>query len=185
MSSPTLSPGMLESCIHGDSTAWASMVKEISPIIRRAVAYTLKSRGKYSIADADDVCQDVLFRLFRSERRLLSTYDPDRGTFPTWLTIVARSAALDYLRKCDSVQHISVEDAELSSRDPDACDRLLSLPSGMLSPRQAVVVRLLYENGLDVAETAEVLDIHPQTVRSLRHNAFAKLKVFYKARQTA
>lgn len=43
---------------------------------------------------ADAIVQDVMIRLWRSARR----FDPQRGALVTWVTAIARNAAIDQLR---------------------------------------------------------------------------------------
>ena len=49
------------------------------------------------------------------------------------------------------------------------------LPEGLLSPRQKLILGLLYERDMEVAEIAAHLGIDPQTVRSTHHKAMLKL----------
>ena len=174
-----LSPQCLEECLLGDPEAWRNFFDHAQPLIHAAVRRTLAKHGLREQADVEDVCQEVLYRLFLGERRLLATYDPERGSFKTWLAIVARSTAVDYLRRREASRFLPLEEAELAARDPEVGERLLNLPAGVLSPRQRAVLRLLFEEGLDAGEVAERLDVHPQTIRSLRHSGLAKLRRHY------
>ncbi len=49
-----------------------------------------------------------------------------------------------------------------------------------LSPRQAVVLEMLYQRDMDVAEVAEVLAVEPQTVRSTHHKALVRLRAHFR-----
>lgn len=172
-------PECLENCLLGDPEAWRNLFAQARPLIGTAVRYTLARHGLRDPADVEDVCQEVLYRLLLGERRLLATYDPQRGSFRTWLAVVSRSTAMDFLRRRESATHLPLDEAELTARDPDIAEQVLELPSGVLSPRQRTVLRMLFEQGLDAGEIAQQLDIHPQTVRSLRHSGLAKLKQHY------
>ena len=52
----------------------------------------------------------------------------------------------------------------------------IKVPAGLLSPRQTLVLHLLYGKELEVAEAAELLDVDPQTIRSTHHKALTKLR---------
>jgi RNA polymerase sigma-70 factor (ECF subfamily) len=108
--------------------------------------------------------------------RLLKTYDPSRAGLSTWLTIVARSTARDVLRR----RHVPVTpiDAvpEALLATPGAPPDKLRLPEGLLSPRQKLVLTMLYDQDMDVAEIAVALAVDPQTVRSTHHKAMLKLR---------
>ncbi len=55
----------------------------------------------------------------------------------------------------------------------------LKLPKDLLSPRQQLVLTMLYERDMDVAEIAKSLDVDPQTVRSTHHKAMLKLRAHF------
>jgi RNA polymerase sigma-70 factor (ECF subfamily) len=55
------------------------------------------------------------------------------------------------------------------------------IPVGLLSPRQALVLELLYQRDLTPGEAAEVIGIDPQTVRSMHHKALVKLRAHFQA----
>jgi RNA polymerase sigma factor (sigma-70 family) len=55
----------------------------------------------------------------------------------------------------------------------------ITLPDGLLSPRQKLVLNMLYDRDMDVAEVAEALGVDPQTVRSTHHKAMLKLRTHF------
>ena len=52
----------------------------------------------------------------------------------------------------------------------------LRLPDGLLSPRQKLVLTMLYDRDMEVADVATALGVDPQTVRSTHHKAMLKLR---------
>ena len=58
----------------------------------------------------------------------------------------------------------------------------IKLPDELLSPRQKLVLTMLYERDMDVAEIATALGIDPQTVRSTHHKAMLKLREPFRGR---
>ncbi len=177
----------LQACVAGDEKAWRRLLSEYGPLIRKAVRWTLRHRAaSFSAsaleADIDDVFQEVCFRLVRSEYRLLRTYDPQRSSFPTWLCVVARSAALDHLRNRRNGMQASPQELEkletmVASQGKD--EGILTLPRDVLSPRQSYVLHLAFEKDASTKEIAELMDVHPQTVRSMRNNALTRLRCFF------
>jgi RNA polymerase sigma factor (sigma-70 family) len=118
----------------------------------------------------------VFVRLCKDGFRLLKTYDPSRAGLSTWLTIVARSAARDVLRRRQLPQtpiDLVPEGQLATSAEP--VERL-RVPEGLLSPRQKLVLSMLYDREMDVAEAAAALGVDPQTVRSTHHKAMLKLR---------
>jgi RNA polymerase sigma-70 factor (ECF subfamily) len=183
---------LVSSCLLGDSRAWQEFVGIYKPRIVKTVAWTLSRSGvRDSLAgDTEDVVQEVFMRLVRSNYRLLETWNPERGTFPTWLTVVSRSTTLDYLRDKRSGATQRALQTPL-----DECPELLQekvlpsgelhLPKGVLSPRQQSILHLIFEKDMTAEEIAAFLDIHPQTVRSIRHSALQKLRCYYESEESS
>lgn len=176
----------IAACLLGDTRAWQDFVGTYKPHITKTVAWTLRRNGTQTTLafDTDDVVQEVFVRLIRGNYRLLETWNPERGTFTTWLTVVSRSAALDFMRNKRNLEysnalHLSLDECpELIAEAAVSYDTLF-LPKGVLSPRQQSILYLIFEKDMNAEEIAALLDIHPQTVRSIRHSALLKLKDHY------
>jgi RNA polymerase sigma-70 factor (ECF subfamily) len=116
----------------GDPEAWKTFVERYAP---RVLAWC--RQWNLQPADAQDVTQDVLYRLLRQLRRF--PYDPAKGHFRGWLKGVARHAWSD-LR--DSRRR-----AGWGSGDPDV-QRLLETreeQSGFVEALEQEFERELYE----------------------------------------
>jgi len=169
----------LKALSRGDKRAWDRFVRRYARVVFAAVQRRLGDRAAPD--DVDDVAQDVFLRLCKSDYRLLRTYDPKRAAISTWLTVIATSVAIDHLRRrkppasaLDAVPEESLaEEPRLPAR--------VSIPDGLLSPRQALVLELLYRRDLEVADAAEIMGVNPQTVRSMHHKALAKLRAHFQA----
>lgn len=169
----------LAQLISGDKSAWDQFVQTTSPIIFALVERTLNSAG-LDRADVYDVVQDIFLHLCKDEFRVLKTYDPSRAKLSTWCGAIARNKAIDVLRQ-RRMPSIPIEDVpELPVDFADPLSDHLEIPKGLLSVRQALIMRLLYEEDMDVHEVATLLCIEAQTVRSARHKALSKLRTFYK-----
>ena len=164
----------LPSLIRGDKAAWDGFVRRYAGLILAAVRGVARDGS-----DLEDLVQEVFVRLCKDEFRLLKTYDPARAGLSTWLTIVARSTARDTTRRrqpaltpLDGVPEtlLAVEDRHA---DP------IKLPEDLLSPRQKLVLTMLYERDMEVADIARALEIDPQTVRSTHHKAMLKLRTHF------
>ena len=163
--------------LAGERGAWPAFVRRHAPIIYAAINRQLRASGR--LDDAEDVAQDVFVRLCAKEFRLLREFDPGRARLTTWLTVIATSAAIDHLRRRkrttepldDMPEHIGAVQAVEQS--------WIKIPPDLLSPRQALVLRMLYDQDLDVAEAAKLLAVDPQTVRSMHHKALTKLRAHF------
>jgi RNA polymerase sigma factor (sigma-70 family) len=164
----------LESLCHGDKDAWDGFVRRYAGLIVSAVRGVAREQG-----DAEDLVQEVFLRLCKDGFRLLRTYDPARAGLSTWLTIVARSTARDVLRRrqLPSTPIDAVPEA-LMAVMPKTTERL-KYPDTLLSPRQKLVLAMIYDRDLDVAEIAQALGVDPQTVRSTHHKAMLKLRTYF------
>ncbi len=160
---------------RGDRAVWTAFVGRYAAVIHAAVLGVLRQAGRDS-SEAGDLAQDVFVRLCKDGFRLLGTYDSGRASLVTWLTVVGRSVALDHVRRrrIASVDLDSVPEAAVAVQP--ALPARIAIPPGLLSPRQALVLTLLYDRDLDPAEVAAMLGIDPQTVRSMHHKALVKLR---------
>ena len=164
---------------RGDKRAWDGFVARYAGVVRAAVLSVLRQAGR-DLSEAPDLVQDVFLRLCKDEFRLLAQYDPARAAPMTWLTLISRSVALDHLRR-KQLQRVALEDAPeaaLSVAAVEPAERL-KIPPGLLSPRQELILAMLYEREMEPAEVAAALGIEVQTVRSMHHKALTKLRAFF------
>lgn len=163
--------------IAGERGAWQAFVKRYAPVIYAAVQKRLVPAGRQG--DAEDVAQDIFLKLCARDFRLLKGFDPTKARFTTWLTVVATSTTIDHLRRNakPTTPVDDVPEAQLSV--PGKEPAWLTIPQGLLSPRQALVLRLLYDRDLEVADAAAHLGVDPQTVRSMHHKALTKLRAYF------
>jgi len=174
----------LEACLRGDKTAWDTFVNHAAPIVFSAVRRTLRHYDAAAGAsDAEDMAQDVFVRLVKDDFRLLRSYDAGRSALGTWLTLISRSTTIDHLRrrKAPTVPLDAVGEPQAPAAEPagEGALRELAVPPDLLSARQQLVLRLLFDDGLSVEEAAETLRVEPQTIRSTKHKAILKLRVHF------
>ena len=167
----------LQACLGGDARAWAAFVERFAPVILAAVSRTFHARGAgHDEAAIEDATQDVFVRLVREGFRLLRSFNPARASLVTWLTIVARSAALDHLRKRRLPAVSLDENLHDQARPAEPLGDELELPPGVLTDRQKLVLRLLFEKDLSVTQAAAALHVDEQTIRSTKHKALTRLR---------
>lgn len=190
---------LLPGALSGDARGWEDFVTASIRLVRAGArratgaapgASVLGGRGG---PELDDVVQDVYLRLLARDRKLLRTFDPARARLSTWITLVARSVAIDAVRRkrlpavgLDGAGDLTALDADPAAdvaRRVDADgDRLpADVPLDELSERQQLVIRLLFEDGRSVAEVAAILDVEAQTVRSAKHKALVRLRAHYES----
>jgi len=168
----------LDRLVAGDKATWDAFVGAAAPVMRAVVRRTLVRAGRER--DTADVLQDVFVRLCSDRFRVLRDYDPTRARLSTWLGVIASSAAIDHLRRIGP-GHTGLDDVaeeELPAVDPVDPARPLMLPPDLLTARQILILKLLYEEDCTVEEVARAVGIESQTVRSQRHKAFERLRAW-------
>ena len=171
---------IIERCIEGDSLSWSTFVEKYSGIICFTVNNTLKSKLKYySPQHVDDICQNVFLRLVQNDKCLLKNYDPKKAKVTTWLMVISRSVTMDFLRKgvyCLAPLDDFINELQAPT---DPVHEGLDIPEQLLSPRQKLIIKLYFEDGLDISEISEFLGIKEQSVRSVKHKALIKLRSYH------
>ncbi|HYE07516.1 MAG TPA: sigma-70 family RNA polymerase sigma factor [Planctomycetota bacterium] len=157
-------------CVGGDAAACESIAQAFAAFVRTVVREVFARHGARD--GIDDAAQDVFVRLFQDGRRLLRTFDPRRARLATWLAVVARSTALNALRRRPRGERVEAAEPVAAPVRSGALD----LPPRVLTARQALILRLAFEDGLDPEEIGRFLGIDAQTVRSTKHKAVERLR---------
>ncbi len=179
--------GLVRRCIAGDAVAWEDIVR----VLNRRI-YNICYRFAGSTTDAEDLTQDVFIKVYRT----LTSFDPDKASFNTWVTTVTRNLLVDHFRKTkydratDSIDGSSDEDDErqaLSEQledqgpSPDThlerreTQQMVHAALQKLSPelREAVILRDLQD--MDYREIAQALKVPEGTVKSRINRGRAEL----------
>jgi RNA polymerase sigma-70 factor, ECF subfamily len=178
--------------IAGDEAAWrvfhslysGAMLDDITRVRRRFPTLI-------SADDACDICADLCLQLLSGDKRRLRQFDPRHGTsLRSWLGVLARHAAFDFLRsrrRQPKLPWRGEERASLDALTTDAPDafaicasrelaRVLSSLVEDLSERDKQFVELYFYEGLDPEQTAERLGICVGTVYSKKHKIRARIE---------
>ena len=169
----------LQALAKGNKRAWDAFVSAAAPLIN-AVARRTLAAYRLSEEDVMDAAQDVFVRLCANGFRLLKTYDPARAGLSTWLAVVSRSAAVDFARRRRQATSPIDDVPESALAVEDRHVEKLKIPEGLLTDRQTLILKCLYDEERDVAEVAQLLKIDAQTVRSTHHKALLRLREHFK-----
>jgi RNA polymerase sigma-70 factor (ECF subfamily) len=164
----------LKALQRGDHKQWQKFVDQSAPLVATILRKTLLAAG-HGGGETSDLIQDFYCRLCRNNFAALKQYDSRRSKLSTWLAVIARNIAIDYLRRRKPVE-VELEQAE-QEKIVHPHDNNVEIPLSSLPPRQLLIMKLLYEQDLDVREVAEMLHIKEQSVRSARHKALGRLRV--------
>lgn len=132
---------------------------------------------------AEEVAEEVYFQVWRQAPR----FDAERGRPLTWLLGMARSRAIDAIRREARFQHeeLDEESVPLSAPAADSGDELLSVAQGhaelhrallLLKPQPRQLVALAFFNGLSHEEIASQTSLPLGTVKSQIRRALITLR---------
>ena len=170
----------LHHCLEGDKQAWDDFVQRYSGVIYAAVGHVFGSRGAGTTGRTpEDVAQDVFVRLVKDDYRLLRKFEPQRASLETWLTLVARSVAIDCLRK-RRLETSGLDPSQIPAAEPTPDGQ--TVPLHLLTARQRLVLTLLFDEDRSVAQAAQMLNVDEQTIRSTKHKALSRLRSHFQSR---
>lgn len=135
---------------------------------------------------AEEVVEDTYFQAWRQAVR----FDPSRGQALTWLLSIARSRAIDALRREARFRHDSLDDdadidADSGGGEPRPHDELLDLARHQAGLQQALLqlgaqprqlVSLAFFRGLSHEEIAQQTQLPLGTVKSQIRRALLNLR---------
>lgn len=163
-------------CALRDESALAALYDESSRL-----AFTVALRILQNEADAAEVVVDVYRQVWESASR----FDAQRGSAGAWITIIARSRAMDRLRHRRVRQPGELEELRdvISSQPSPETLAITSQRSGwlaqalaLLSAEQRQALELAFFRGLSHSEIADGLGLPLGTVKTRIRGAVARLR---------
>jgi RNA polymerase sigma-70 factor, ECF subfamily len=165
----------------GNADALSVLFKRHSPVL-----FGIARRILRSDAEAEDAVQQIFLDVFRS----IHQFDPEKGTFKTWLLMFAYHRTFNSRRSQIANHYFDTDPLEESlagSRtsgtgcSPTENSILVAQVLKSLQPRQRRTIQLIYYEGL----TAEEVSIRTgESVRVVRHNLYRGLDKLRKAFRT-
>ncbi|MCQ4087509.1 RNA polymerase sigma factor [Saccharibacillus sp. JS10] len=144
--------------------------------IHQYLYFMLGKRG----SEAEDILQEVYIKAYRNLHTFQKQSSPK-----TWLTAIARNAALDAMRRrrwqlADFLPHKeevapATDQPEYAALNEERRDSVWSLLDA-LKPAHREVIFFLYQKELSVKETAALLDCTESRVRTISHRALRVLR---------
>jgi RNA polymerase sigma-70 factor, ECF subfamily len=146
-----------------------------------ALVFRIARRILRNDAEAEDAVQQVFFDLFRAAEQ----FDPDKGSFKSWLLMFAYHRTFNSRRQLrahgfyesDSVEDLPQEVIQGASRRPLFASAevvvLVEQVLRLIQPRQRRAIELTYYEGLTAEQASEVTG---ESVRVVRHNLYRGLE---------
>jgi RNA polymerase sigma-70 factor (ECF subfamily) len=166
--SPAASQTLLRRLASGDQQALGEFYDLYAGLVNGLALRILRDAS-----DAEDVVQEVFVQVWRQASR----FDPSRGTPEAWLCTMARTRALDRLRRRASRREEPEEAAPASTTTPGSAEAIAVRKAlGGLSAEQRRALELAYYEGLTQSEIAERLGEPLGTVKTRIRTAMIRLR---------
>ena len=160
--------GLLRRLTGGDAAALGEFYDRYAGLVNGLALRILRNS-----AEAEDVVQEVFVQVWRQAER----FDPTRGSAEAWLCTIARSRALDCLRRRASRREEPSEAAPGVSAAPRT-EEALTVRKALLglSVDQRYALELAYYEGLTHTEIAARLGEPLGTVKTRIRTAMIRLR---------
>lgn len=170
---------IFESFIQGDVSALGVIYDRYGLLVYRLIYRMLKNPQ-----EAEDLTQEIFLNL-----QVKSKFNPQRGSFYTYLMMITRTKTIDRLRSKRSKgsfwQNIGKLKDTFERHRPDNPIEIISTKEisiqvknalNQLSPNQRQVLELSYYEGFSQSEIAEYLNLPLGTVKTHRRRGLIQLK---------
>lgn len=155
---------------RGDHAAFADLVRA-----HQAMVFSIANSFLRDRAVAEELAQDVFLDLFRN---LASIQSADHLKF--WLRRVMSNRCIDYTRRSKTRPFVGLDNLPEPSAEPNETDPLLANALdryvSTLPEAWRMVVVLRYQEDLDPAEIAELLEVPVNTVKSQLQRSLVMLR---------
>ena len=167
---------MISAIIKRDEQMLAFVIQKYSKLLWKITASILLNVS--SVQEVEECVADVFIFLWQYPEK----YNPDRAKLSSWLSMIARSKAVDRYRSLIKHKEISMEEiiveslgyAEVKTSDEDKEELLFYIAELDEKEKELIVRRYYYEQ--KPAEIALALDIPKKQIENRLYYAKQKLK---------
>lgn len=170
---------LMQAVESGDKDAFEALYDGHAKMVFSFVYKTVGDRFR-----TEEIVQDLFHRLWHKKVH----YDPSRSSLRTWLLVIARRIAIDYLRKANpTTQAGPIDDLYgilpgNKEHQPDKIaevkevQKLISTALAQLPSDQKMLVERMYFQGQTQQELADELEVPLGTIKSRLRLAMGKLR---------
>lgn len=192
--------GLVRRAARGRSQAVRLLVRQLLPVIHARVRRFLACRAgrRLGALDADDLTQEIWCKLLEDDARLLLAWDPERSRTPEgYVGMLAQRELFNRLQAENAQKRgggerpVPLDEAApQAAPEPDpeegaASRELLAEMSlhlaAVLPEKGLAVLRLVYEEGHDPPEAAQLLGTSVQVVYNWQHRIRKEARAFLAA----
>jgi len=168
---PETDQDLIAQTAAGDREAFSRLYDRYAPRVMGLIVKIVRNR-----TEADDVLQEAFLQIWAKAAR----FDPSRSAPDVWIFLIARSRALDKLRRLSSPPREGAERAE-----PDPPDRGLERAEtagqvqsalGHLPSEQREPIRLAFYHGLTHEQIARQLNVPLGTIKTRIRLGMSRLR---------
>ena len=167
---------MISAIIKRDEQMLAFVIQKYSKLLWKITASILLNVS--SVQEVEECVADVFIFLWQYPEK----YNPDRAKLSSWLSMIARSKAVDRYRSLIKNKEISMEEiiveslgyAEVKTSDEDKEELLFYIAELDEKEKELIVRRYYYEQ--KPAEIALALDIPKKQIENRLYYAKQKIK---------
>lgn len=167
---------IISAIINRDEQMLAFAVRKYSKLLWKIAAPILINAA--SVQDVEECVADVFIYLWQCPEK----YNPDKGRLSAWLSVIAKSKAIDRYRQIIRKRELPVEEiaaespvyAEMATTDAEH-EKLLSCIGELDGKEKELIIRRYYYEQKP-AEIAVVLDIPKKQVENKLYYVKQKLK---------
>jgi len=155
---------------------WDIFIKKYKKLIYSNIYKTYKSYYSYPTnEEVEDIYQDFFIKIINQECKNLLKFDDKKSALTTFLSVITRNVTIDNLNKKNKIY---LFDKELTYIDNHEMD--LEIPKNIMTDKEEIVLRLFYEKEMNAVEISKFLNLKDSTIRVIKKNALAKIKIYYK-----
>ncbi len=159
----------------GEESALSELYDQHSDLVFSLILRIVRDEG-----EAEDVLQECWVEAWRRRTQ----YEPARGSFAAWIVVMARSRALDRVRRRDSrdlkLELAQLETAPVPSTDEslerDETSRQVREALDTLEPKRREAIELAFWDGLSHSKISDALDQPLGTVKSWVRSGLHEMK---------
>lgn len=175
---------LLQRCRERDKDAWEVFINHYGHIIYHYIIKTMKRYlYTYNEDDLDDIFNNVFLALLSENCKKLRDFRGcNERSFLAYLRVIIFHIAVDYLREKETfIEFERIQNLDLASVSSVRMDRrdlkeMILILRESLPARYSLLFRLIYEEGFNFSEIADIMNMKINAVHQLKYRMVCKIR---------